>query len=544
MNQNKLQHSLTVLFFIIIISAACKKEKTDPDDNSQKPKNYEPDVDSYYLPHELSFISWDFPAVAHTDIDIDYKMTGYDWFDRPMQWMVSEGPLGMYFDPDGTLHWTPQTEGDYSVGIRLTLDGQETIDKNFTICVDDDRCVFISPTGSNSSGDGTIDNPYQFFGEEVAEKVFNLENKCVVYHRGGTYSNLSFEWFNSQGFPFLRKINTMTLTKETPIIVRNYPGEKPVLELNTRGYSFYTGHWIVYGLEFSGGTGPEGACLILYGESVAKRVKAHGYNQAIANNPTGLQLAGNVILDQVEAWDNYDRNDITHHNSSNFLFYGEKAEDKGSGHAFFIDCLSYAYSACGFKVKHAGDETILHIHKSVDIGSLRPIAMAQNHASVRHSVFISKAPYPVINIAVTDPTTNNERHTDGGMLFQENIIISDNVQGFAIRQSAWAMSADTEHPLVIKNNIIESYGAMTGDIFTAGQWTSSTLPDTWNLVFENNAIYTKKTDDMMVVEGVAKSSSDLFSYGDENKLLDKKGTYNFTVAGKNFKIDDGVLIRL
>lgn len=71
-----------------------------------------PGVDAYYLPETLRFIAWDFPNVVYPGIDIDYKLTGYDWFNTDLQWTVDSGPAGMTIDPDGTLHCGhPQLHG-------------------------------------------------------------------------------------------------------------------------------------------------------------------------------------------------------------------------------------------------------------------------------------------------------------------------------------------------------------------------------------------------------------------------------------------------
>lgn len=534
----------TGIYFFMGVVGGCSffQEKNSTDDLNHDDLNSETGVENYFLPPELSFISWDYPAVAHTDLDLDYKMTGYDWFNRSLQWSVIKGPENMYFDVDGTLHWTPGEEGDYSVEIQLLIGNKDTVSKTFSIRVENSRCIFLSPTGNNSTGDGSIENPYQYFGEEVAAAINHLGGPCTVYHRAGIYQNLHFNWFDNTLFPNMRRVNLLELDRETSILVRNYPNEEPVLELETRGYSFYGGHWIVYGLEFSGGTGGEGGGVVLYGESVAKRLLVHGYDHSSANNPTGFQLAGNIILDQVIAWDNYDRNDPDLHNSSNFLFYGEKAEEPG--HAYIIDSLSLGYSACGYKVKHAGDETILHLHKSAGLGTRRPLAMAENRCSVRHSVFHTTFDNPVFNGAVTDPTTNDERNTDDGMFLEHNIFVSNNSVGTALNQAGWAFYGAKGHPSLWKNNIVETTGTDVGNVYVTGRWTSSVVADGWSIRFEDNQIFTPNPANAVIFKGETYPLSWLLDYGAGNQIMQQQGVYSFTVAGRPYQIKEGLLQEL
>ncbi|WP_139281526.1 hypothetical protein [Vibrio aerogenes] len=512
-----------------------------------------PDIDDYYLPPELSFISWDYPVVGHTGLDVDYKLTGYDWFNRELSWSVVSGPAGMTIDSDGTLHWKPATEGDYDVTIALDIGGQQTLHKTFTMTVDNARTIFIAPDGDNTTGDGTIENPYATFGDAVAKKIRDLKGKATVYHRGGSYQNYRMDWFGDLASWNMKKLNSqLRIDKEHAVMIRNYPGENPVLNLSGNGFRIYQDHWIYYGMEITGGFGSEGANLIVFGESVAKRVLVSDYHHSYKTNPTGIKAAGPVILDQVIARDNYDRENPSHHNSSNFLFYGESRYSKTP--AFFIDCLSL-YSdtvGVGFKVKHAGDDdgtgTILHIHKSADIGSRKPFGMVQNGTSIRYSYAYSDTDKGAINLSVTDPLSpipqtkekDYETHTDEGMLIEHNLLINSSASGRGMSQVFWALNQDPEHPVVWRNNTIETHGAGKGNLFTSGLYDP--LPETWTIQFNNNKIYTPSPENAVIIDEKTYSADKLAEYGSANQLMTTDGTYQFTVANQVFNISHGELV--
>ncbi len=494
----------------------------------------------YYQPASLSFISWDYPVVVHTGIDVDYKMTGYDWYNRNLKWSIADAPLGASIEEDGTLHWTPTAEGNYTFTIQLDLGIEEQLSKTFSVTVDNARCIFIAPNGSNTIGTGTLANPYASFGESVAKKIYDLGGKCTVYHRGGVYENLYFDWFNYSEYPYLRKLQNLIIERDAAVTIRNYPSEKATLKLLYNGFRIYKSHWIYYGLEISGGTGADAAGLLVWDESVAKRMQVHDYHHSASDNPTGIMAAGRAILDQVIAWDNYDLDEPTHWNSSNFLFYADKT-DNVMADAFFIDCLSLGYSATGFKVKHSGDKAILHLHKSVGVGTRRPITMAHNHGSVRYSSFYSSYQESVIALDGTDiESPAGVCNTDEGMLFEHNVVIAANPDSTTIEWAPWMLSKDSEHPVIFNDNTIETHAQGLGNLFRPREWGS--MDENWTMRFENNQLYSLSPDNaVLIIQKPYEAISKLFEYGTGNTLLPSPQQYTFKVAGRTFVVKDGVL---
>ncbi|MDC7221801.1 MAG: hypothetical protein PQJ59_17850 [Spirochaetales bacterium] len=495
-------------------------------------------VPDYYLPPDMQFISWDFPNICHTGIDIDYKLTGYDYYDRELSWSIVEGPEGMSIDSDGTLHWTPESEQITTVTVNLLFDGTDQVSKQFNISVDDSKCIFISPDGNDETGDGSRDMPYALFEEAAAEAIYNMEGGCTVYLRGGEYTGY-MSWFDSDNYPYMRQLNLLDLEENDPVTIRNYPDEEPIYNLTGTGFRLYNDFWIFYGLEISGGTGSEAGGLCLGGKSAAKKMYVHDYDQSYTNNPTGVRISGDAVLDQVIAGDNYDRDYPTHHNSSNFLFYG--TGESLTGNAYFIDCLSLGYSSVGFKIKHAGDETRLHIHKCADVGTLMSWGGAQNQTTIRNSYFIASesSEKTAVSLSVTDPTTDGEVNLDEGMLIENNLIIQPSSEGKATAQASWTFDTTPETPAYWRGNTIESYATGAGNIFCAGEWTSNTVSDSWTVVFEENTVYTTKADTALIISGETGSLDDLFAYGNDNETFSAPGSYEFEVAGVAISVDGG-----
>jgi hypothetical protein len=98
---------------------------------------------------------------------------------------------------------------------------------------------FISPTGSDTTGAGTLASPWR----TVARFVSGAAAGDTLWCRGGTYADTS-----------LATVNSSSGTASQPITVRAYPGETPVFHGSGTGFSafmhFNTGvsYWVIDGL--------------------------------------------------------------------------------------------------------------------------------------------------------------------------------------------------------------------------------------------------------------------------------------------------------
>lgn len=502
----------------------------------------DPGVDVYYLPETLRFIAWDFPNVVYPGIDIDYKLTGYDWFNTDLQWTIEDGPTGMTIDPDGRLHWTPDTDGTTrEVTVGLTFGGGEKLTKTFTISVDSSRCLFAAVDGSDSTGDGSLASPFASYSEELFEAVNNIAPQgATVYFRGGNYIQPTrIHYHDWSTHPEKRSFNERDYSIDDPMLVRNYPGEVPIIDVSGAGINGpRTGgdYTSIHGLTVTGGHNSNNANFQCGNRGTLKRCIAKDYDVAWNHNPTGILYGGGALLDQCFALDNYDRADPSHHNSSNYLFFGTSGSEKRD--AFVIECISEGQSATGFKVKHSGEHGHLHVHRSLGFDTMKPYAGMGNRHSVRHSWFHSESAY-AFGMTTTDATTDGNNHVGGGMLVQQNVIVGLGARAIQM----WAYAGDIDYltnPYQFLGNTLESHGhTANGNIFSRG-----TTPADWVMVASDNQMYTDSPANAINIDSDVTGMDALNNdYGSGNTAV-AAGTHNFTVAGREFKIENGVITEI
>jgi hypothetical protein len=493
-------------------------------------------VPAYYIPSLLKFISWDAPFVAHTGVDVDYKMTGYDWFNRTLIWSVTSGPAGMTIDADGTLHWTPTVEGTQAVTLTCSLGGQESVTKTFNVAVDNARCIFIATDGNDSTGTGAVGAPLATF-EAASSLVSSATTSRVIYHRGGVYTKNPMNFYGTVAS--MRTLAEKSWPAGESLLIRNYPSEAVEYFLQSGGgWRFYGSGNVVYGMDVRGagalGTnanGTEQGGVVISGKSVAKRMRVYDYDCTTNGNCTGFRHTANTILDQCQAWDNFDRLTPNFHNNSNFLAYATGAV---SGSPYVIDCLSDGLTGggvCGFKLKHAG-ENPPHYHKCVDTGTPEAFTAITKRMTIRHCVSMGG-----IDHGRTDATTGGLNNTNEGFLVQHCIIFAqNNLFSFA----PWQEAVIFENPPAYLDNELISFSSAAANVFEYGQYTSSSGYANWNMLFSRNKIYTPSPANACRVKGIMSGLATLTDKGVDNEILTGPKNYTFSAAGRNFQVSSGV----
>jgi hypothetical protein len=500
-------------------------------------------IPSFYLPATKQTLFWDAPTLAHTGIDIDYKMTAYDWDDRDLTWSVASGPSGMTIDADGTLHWTPSVEGSEAVTVECSLGGQQTLSKTFTCAVDNSRCVFLATDGDDTTGDGTITSPYATI-EKVAAIVKGSSLGRTVYHRAGEYTKTDWTWTGTGANADLLAWQE-GWTEGGPLVVRNYPGEevKYILAGVSSGWRIFNSYIVLCGMDVDGGASTtnqgEAGGVVLWGKSVAKRIRCYNYSHNTNNNCTGFQLRTDTLIDQCQGWDNYDRDRPNFHNNSNFLFYGT---GNGSVPAYAIDCLSDGIasrkSGCGFKLKHAGDLQPI-FHKCADTGTLRPFNGQGRKMVLRNSFFYS-AIGSVLNHLDTDASTGGVNNTDEGYLVENNVIFG--ASNDSLLTLAWWNQATTDAnpPFYAGNDFINLENTSAGNFLMYGEFSANAVPDNWDIKFKGNRIFTGSPSNAVIVQASTSALTTVTSKGSGTTLLGAAPDYTFSAAGRDFQIVGGV----
>ncbi len=103
---------------------------------------------------------------------------------------------------------------------------------------------YCSPSGNNSTGNGTISNPW--FDLRGAQEIAQAGD--LILFRGGTYSGIE----NGRSWFSLNRLTT-TGTADDYIVIKNYPGETPVFD--NIGYFSMTlySYQVLDGISFRGG---------------------------------------------------------------------------------------------------------------------------------------------------------------------------------------------------------------------------------------------------------------------------------------------------
>jgi len=315
-------------------------------------------VPSIYLPDDLLFIHWSVPVRAYPEIQLDYKLTGYDWHNRVLAWSLTVAPTGMTISSMGVISWVPTSQdGTHNITVRMKPGSGAHVERSWVCDVDADNFLFFATTGNDSTGDGAIGTPYLTLHKCLTE--INTGESFTAMGRGGSHTEV-FDDYNSNGSP----LSNETFTELTQVLITSYPGEQ-VLFTGTSGPLMNNGEiYVVFDkINHDGVTNTKGAYIVPT-KNIMKRCRVINSDWVNSENCTGFTIYAGGILDYCTAQDNYDRGDTTtHHNSSNFLSYNDKPT--GGGDAYIIDCIDDGGSITGFKEKHSGTEGHTYYHRCI-----------------------------------------------------------------------------------------------------------------------------------------------------------------------------------
>ncbi|KPL83173.1 hypothetical protein SE15_07910 [Thermanaerothrix daxensis] len=178
------------------------------------------------------------------------------------------------------------------------------------------RAFFAAPNGSRN-GDGSMERPFDLaYAIEDKAKTGFFQPGDVIWVRGGTYGGGGLTYFNShlQGTP------------DRPIVVRAYPGERPIINGNVK---IYKSNVIFWGLEVVN-TDPRRTSA--YSGSFPNDIYREDAFSIYASN---VALINNIMHDAAEGVYADDRaiDPVIYGN----LIYnnGWKGPDRGHGHGIY-----------------------------------------------------------------------------------------------------------------------------------------------------------------------------------------------------------------
>ncbi|MGI0116207.1 putative Ig domain-containing protein [Zooshikella sp. RANM57] len=133
-------------------------------------------------------VSWPI-RVAYPGIEYNIRL-GIIGGKYPYTFYLKKAPAGMAIDhKTGQITWTPSMtlEGQsFPVKIAIYDDLQQQITQVFTLKVTKTGFSFVAPNGSDESGDGSLEKPWQ----SISYGVSQGNETSMLYARGGNYTEV------------------------------------------------------------------------------------------------------------------------------------------------------------------------------------------------------------------------------------------------------------------------------------------------------------------------------------------------------------------
>jgi hypothetical protein len=160
----------------------------------------------------LQVVSWPLEK-AYPGIEYNIRL-GVIGGRYPYSFSLVDAPSGMNITSDkGEISWTPDSglEGQsFDVSVKVVDQLSQEVYQNFTVDVTKNGFYFVATNGNNSTGDGSIGNPWATINYAITQGT----TSDILYVRGGTY---------------VGSINVSSGDINKWIA---YPGESPTIDLN------------------------------------------------------------------------------------------------------------------------------------------------------------------------------------------------------------------------------------------------------------------------------------------------------------------------
>ncbi len=233
----------------------------------------------------VEIISWG-PATAYPSVPYRYRV-GVIGGQAPYTYSVVSGPAGLTIAAStGEITWTAPASAASPIAIKLRATDSlgSSIDQTLSVQVTNTGFYFVSPTGNDTTGNGTIANPWK--------TISNALNKGAtgdtLYVRGGNYLG---------GFDFVNG-------KITRIV--GYPGDTmPAIDLNYTNINPRVSRTWVEGLELYNFSGHGFHVDGNQSDLVFRRNHMHHlYDPSQSENPSFIFFADNQYYDRIIIQDN------------------------------------------------------------------------------------------------------------------------------------------------------------------------------------------------------------------------------------------------
>jgi len=216
---------------------------------------------------------------------------------------------------------------------------------------------YVSPTGNDTTGDGSIGNPWKTIPTAVTAAAAG----DTIYLRGGTHVYTTSITITKNG------------TAGAKINLFAYPGERPVLDFSgeasgSRGVQLNASYWYIKGIDFY--KAGDNGMIIEKNNASYNRIELCNFYE---NLDSGLQLANGAAYNEIINCDSYYNADSTQGNADGFspkltvgtgnYFYGcrswQNSDDAYDGYLGTADDVTTTYENCwAFKAGYLKDGSI------------------------------------------------------------------------------------------------------------------------------------------------------------------------------------------
>lgn len=434
-------------------------------------------------------ISWPLTK-AYPEIEYNIRL-GVVGGSYPYVFSLEASPLGMSIDSvTGEISWVPgiDLEGQsFLVDVRVIDQLDNEIHQNFSIDVTRVGFYFVSPGGSDSTGDGSVSLPWRSISYAIGMGTVN----DILYARGGDYSG-------SIG------ISNGDINKWIA-----YPGEQPIIDAQLSivsprdSYGLVDGFEIInsrrWGFSFNGQTN----------YIFRRNTMHHLYDDSVSENPSfiffwdGSKNHRNHIIQDNIFHDLFDRGSgINGDNSANY--HGSSTVMYDVIDSLVEDNLIYNIDGNGI---HDKDNSLRNVHRGNFIYDTHDagIAISNQYYSynveVSHNIMQSELrvggqPQSIGNISVHNNTIIGIiNHNSGTPLGEENSIqFYDNIIYDNSSEYIYRCCNSSDGGLYASNLIFRDYNLIyTNDSFVCGLlWGGDnrfTLTE-WRLKgYDNNSLF-------------------------------------------------------
>lgn len=381
-------------------------------------------------------LSYDGPIRAYPGVTSTWRLSYYEKDNRLLTWGMTGAPSGMTISQDGTVTYVNPVGGVYS-GIQITATRAAcdttnypscvlTKTRTFNLVVGNMDFIFVSTSGSDTTGNGSMASPYRTILKGLQQ--ITTDDGKTIYILGGAY-NERWNWdATAAGYVGPSPgafIGGKDYTEEDYLEIRAYPGDSVIFTSTgtyptSLGHGFYiedAHHIVVSNIEIVGSTMRSNyesrGDFNIFKDSIT-----HGVNYSGDYNPAGVRIISGEenIVNRVVSYGNKWVSGGTEGNTDNMANFMVMHEATDPGEITYFWNIKGWDTTHNFLLKHAtavGTPTVIHNAEFIGAG----FSGMENDSSIRYSVFWNTEP----RIGKTDP---NE--VDKGFLFEHNTVVSPN----------------------------------------------------------------------------------------------------------------------